>query len=50
MGMSNSAIESTYSERVEQRYVNLDEGTFVEAPKPITICIKQPKKLSTALR
>jgi Na+-transporting NADH:ubiquinone oxidoreductase subunit C len=34
MGMSNSAIESTYSERVEQRYVNLDEGTFVEAPKP----------------
>ena len=34
MGMSNSAIESTYSERVEQRFVNLDEGTFVEAPKP----------------
>ena len=34
MGMSNNAIESTYSERVEQRYVNLDEGTFVEAPKP----------------
>ena len=33
-GMSNSAIESTYSERVEQRFVNLDEGTFVEAPKP----------------
>ena len=34
MGMSNNAIESTYSERVEQRFVNLDEGTFVEAPKP----------------
>ena len=34
MGMSNSAIESTYSERVEQRYVNLEEGTFVEAPAP----------------
>jgi Na+-transporting NADH:ubiquinone oxidoreductase subunit C len=32
MGMSNSAIESTYSERVEQRFVNLDQGTFVEAP------------------
>jgi len=34
MGMSNNAIESTYSERVEQRYVNLEEGTFVEAPAP----------------
>lgn len=34
MGMSNSAIESTYSERVESRYVNLDSGQFVEAPKP----------------
>jgi len=34
MGMSNNAIESTYSERVEQRYVNLGEGTFVEAPAP----------------
>lgn len=32
MGMSNSAIESTYSDRVEQRFVNLDQGTFVEAP------------------
>ncbi|MEC9170438.1 MAG: Na(+)-translocating NADH-quinone reductase subunit C, partial [Pseudomonadota bacterium] len=32
MGMSNSAIESTYSERVEQRFVDLDQGTFVEAP------------------
>ena len=32
MGMSNSVIESTYSERVEQRFVNLDQGTFVEAP------------------
>ncbi len=32
IGMSNSAIESTYSERVEQRYVNLDDGVFVEAP------------------
>lgn len=34
MGMSNNVIESTYSERVEQRYVNLEEGTFVEAPAP----------------
>ncbi|NDW22760.1 Na(+)-translocating NADH-quinone reductase subunit C [Alteromonas hispanica] len=34
MGMSNSEIESTYSERVESRYVNLDSGQFVEAPKP----------------
>ncbi|APD95308.1 Na(+)-translocating NADH-quinone reductase subunit C [Alteromonas mediterranea] len=34
MGMSNNAIESTYSDRVEQRYVNLEEGTFVEAPAP----------------
>jgi len=32
MGMSNSAIESTYSDRVEQRFVDLDQGTFVEAP------------------
>ncbi len=32
MGMSNSVIESTYSERVEQRFVDLDQGTFVEAP------------------
>lgn len=32
MGMSNSAIESTYSERVEQRFVDLDNGAFVEAP------------------
>ncbi|BFT31506.1 Na(+)-translocating NADH-quinone reductase subunit C [Alteromonas sp. D210916BOD_24] len=32
VGMSNKAIESTYSERVEQRFVNLDAGTFVEAP------------------
>ena len=34
MGMSNSEIESTYSERDESRYVNLDSGQFVEAPKP----------------
>ena len=34
MGMSNSEIESTYSERVESRFVNLDSGQFVEAPKP----------------
>ncbi|APE03185.1 Na(+)-translocating NADH-quinone reductase subunit C [Alteromonas mediterranea] len=34
MGMSNNAIESTYSDRVEQRYVNLEEGTFVKAPAP----------------
>jgi len=32
VGMSNNAIESTYSERVEQRFVDLDNGAFVEAP------------------
>ncbi|MEQ3640097.1 MULTISPECIES: Na(+)-translocating NADH-quinone reductase subunit C [Alteromonas] len=32
MGMSNSVIESTYDERVEPRFVNLDSGQFVEAP------------------
>ena len=31
MGMSNSVIESTYDERVEPRFVNLDSGEFVEA-------------------
>ena len=34
MGMSNNYSERKYSERVEQRYVNLEEGTFVEAPAP----------------
>ena len=34
MGMSNKEIESVYDSKVEPRFVNLDEGTFVEAPKP----------------
>ncbi|NMH61413.1 Na(+)-translocating NADH-quinone reductase subunit C [Alteromonas ponticola] len=34
MGMSGSQIESTFSENVEQRYVDLDTGEFTEAPTP----------------
>ena len=48
MGMSNSAIESTYSERVEQRYVNLDDGTFVEAPKPDYAMYKAAKETQSS--
>lgn len=34
MGMSNNEIESVYDSKIEPRFVNLDQGTFVEAPKP----------------
>ncbi len=34
MGMSGSQIESTFSENVEQRYVDLETGEFTEAPAP----------------
>ena len=32
-GMSNKQIESTYAERVEQRFVDLESGEFTEAPE-----------------
>merc|ERR1711879_606269 len=31
--MSNKQIESTYAERVEQRFVDLESGEFTEAPE-----------------
>ncbi|MBZ2161258.1 Na(+)-translocating NADH-quinone reductase subunit C [Alteromonas stellipolaris] len=33
-GMTGKAIESTYSEKIESRYVDLESGEFVEAPEP----------------
>jgi len=33
-GMTGKLIESKYDERVEERYVDLDSGEFVEAPEP----------------
>lgn len=50
MGMSNSAIESTYSERVESRYVNLDSGQFVEAPKPDYDMYKAAKETESSTK